>query len=312
MSDPVLVVEDLQKTFKIGFARKLVRAVRGISFQVEPGTIFGFLGPNGAGKTTTMKMCMDLIRPTAGRIRLFGSPPGSMSARTRIGYLPEQPYFYDYLKPTELLDFFGRLYNVPRSVRRKRIDELMERVGLDHARERTLRKFSKGMLQRIGLAQALIGNPDLVVLDEPLSGLDPIGRKELKDVIVSLRQKGKTVFFSSHILADIELLCDQMAIIDKGVMRFFGPTSEFTRQGHKEVEIVASAVPQDKKEAIVRLAESVEDFGPRMKLLTTRERTGEAVAALVAAGASVDAVIPRSESLEEIFVRTAGEGGGKS
>jgi ABC-2 type transport system ATP-binding protein len=305
MTDRIMVVEDLKKTFKVGFARKVVDAVRGVSFSVNRGEIFGFLGPNGAGKTTTMKMCMDLIRPTSGRIELFGHPPGAIDARSRIGYLPEQPYFYDYLKPGELVDFFGQLYGVPRALRHKRTAELLTLVGLDHARDRTLRKFSKGMLQRAGLAQALIGDPEMVVLDEPLSGLDPIGRKELKDIIVSLKQRGKTVFFSSHILADIELLCDRMAIVDKGLLKFFGPTSEFVLRGQKEVEVVASNVSAAVKAKVIVHAASVEDFGERIKLLATREATGAIIELLVGGGATVDAVVPRSESLEEIFVRTA-------
>ncbi len=305
MTDRIMVVEELKKTFKVGFSRKVVDAVRGVSFSVNRGEIFGFLGPNGAGKTTTMKMCMDLIRPTSGRIELFGHPPGAIDARMRIGYLPEQPYFYDYLKPGELVDFFGQLYGVPRALRHKRTDELLTLVGLDHARDRTLRKFSKGMLQRTGLAQALIGDPEMVVLDEPLSGLDPIGRKELKDIIVSLKRRGKTVFFSSHILADIELLCDRMAIVDKGLLKFFGATSEFVLQGQKEVEVVASNVSAEVKGKVVPLAASAEDFGPRIKLLATREATGAIIELLVRGGATVDAVVPRSESLEEIFVRTA-------
>lgn len=308
MADQIMVVEDLKKTFKVGFARKVVDAVRGVSFTVNRGEIFGFLGPNGAGKTTTMKMCMDLIRPTSGRISLFGHPPGSIEARRRIGYLPEHPYFYDYLKPGELVDFFGQLYGVPRAQRHKRIDELLTLVGLDHARDRTLRKFSKGMLQRAGLAQALIGDPELVVLDEPLSGLDPIGRKELKDIIVALKQRGKTIFFSSHILADIELLCDHMAIVDKGLLKFFGPTSEFVLRGQKEVEVVASNVGAEIKEKVIARALSVEDFGDKLKLLATREETTAIVELLVKDGAMVEAVVPRSESLEEIFVRTAQEG----
>jgi ABC-2 type transport system ATP-binding protein len=308
MTDQIMVVEDLKKTFKVGFARKVVEAVRGVSFTVSQGEIFGFLGPNGAGKTTTMKMLMDLIRPSSGRIELYGSSPGSIEARKRIGYLPEQPYFYDYLKPGELVDFFGQLYGVPRAVRRKRTDELLTLVGLDHARDRTLRKFSKGMLQRAGLAQALIADPELVILDEPLSGLDPIGRKELKDIIVSLQQRGKTVFFSSHILADIELLCDRLAIVDKGLLKYFGPTSEFVLRGQKEVEVIASNVTAAVKAAVAARADSLEDFGDKLKLLASRDEATAIVELLVKAGAQVDAVVPRSESLEEIFVRTSQEG----
>lgn len=216
MAEPVMVVESLKKTFKVGFARKVVDAVRGISFVVEPGEIFGFLGPNGAGKTTTMKMCMDLIRPTSGRVLLFGSPPGSRAARQRIGYLPEQPYFYDYLKPVELLDFFGRLYGVPRGVRRKRIDELIALVGLDHARDRTLRKFSKGMLQRAGLAQALIGDPELVILDEPFSGLDPVNLRGLLDEVQALRDDGRTVVLSTHRMDQVQAFCRDLALLHRG------------------------------------------------------------------------------------------------
>jgi len=308
MAEPVLVIEDLRKTFKVGFARKTVNAVRGVSLFVNPGEIFGFLGPNGAGKTTTMKMCMDLIRPTSGKVLLFGSPPGTMTARKRIGYLPEHPYFYDYLKPVELLDFFGRLYGVPRQVRRKRIHDLLELVGLGHARDRTLRKFSKGMLQRAGLAQALIGDPELVVLDEPLSGLDPIGRKELKDIIVSLRQRGKTVFFSSHILSDIELLCDRIAIIDKGQLKYLGGTRDFVDKGQNEVEILAAGISPELLEKVRPVVKSAEDFGSRQKFLATRENASEVVRILVGGGCQVESVIPRSETLEEIFVGMAQEG----
>lgn len=311
MPEPVLIIEDLHKTFRVGFARKTVNAVKGVSLFVNPGEIFGFLGPNGAGKTTTMKICMDLIRPTSGKVLLFGASPGSMAARKKIGYLPEQPYFYDYLKPGELLDFFGRLYGVPRRLRKKRIDELLELVGLSQARDRTLRKFSKGMLQRAGLAQALIGDPDLVVLDEPLSGLDPIGRKELKDIIVSLRQRGKTVFFSSHILSDIELLCDRIAIIDQGHLQYLGATRDFVHKGLNEVEIVAAAVSPESLEKLRPMVRSVEDFGSRQKFLAERENSAGVVKLLVSSGAQVESVIPRSETLEEIFVRLAREGESK-
>jgi ABC-2 type transport system ATP-binding protein len=310
MPEPVLFIEDLRKTFRVGFARKTVNAVKGVSLFVNPGEIFGFLGPNGAGKTTTMKMCMDLIRPTSGRVLLFGSPPGSMAARQRIGYLPEHPYFYDYLKPGELLDFFGRLYGVPRKLRKQRIGELLDLVGLGHVRDRTLRKFSKGMLQRAGLAQALIGDPDLVILDEPLSGLDPIGRKELKDIIIALRRRGKTVFFSSHILSDIELLCDRIAIIDRGHLQYLGGTRDFVHKGQNEVEIVAAAVPPAALDKLRSMVLSTEDFGSRQKFLAGRESSAAVVGLLVESGAQVESVIPRSETLEEIFVRRAREGEG--
>jgi ABC-2 type transport system ATP-binding protein len=308
MTRPVLTVDELKKTFKVGFTRKVVEAVRGISFQVEPGEIFGFLGPNGAGKTTTIKTIMDLIRPTSGRVEIFGKPPSDMDARLKVGYLPEQPYFYDYLKPAELLDFFGKLYGIGSAERKRRVDRLIERVGLGHARDRTLRRFSKGMLQRAGLAQALIGNPELVILDEPLSGLDPIGRKELKDVIANLRTEGKTVFFSSHILADIELLCDKIVIIDKGKMRFFGTVKDFLRTGRSEVEIVAAGVPEELLSRVASEGGTVDRFGNRVKLVVAGGKSRDLVNALLAGGADLEAVVPRSEGLEELFVRMAGKG----
>jgi ABC-2 type transport system ATP-binding protein len=302
---PVLEVDDLKKTFKVGFARKVVDAVKGISFAVGQGEIFGFLGPNGAGKTTTIKMCMDLIRPTAGRVRVFGGLPGELAGRLRVGYLPEQPYFYDYLRPGELLDFYARLYGVPGPVRRERGHRLLARVGLDHARGLTLRRFSKGMLQRFGFAQALMGDPELVVLDEPLSGLDPIGRKEMKDLIVQLKGAGKTVFFSSHILSDVELLCDRIAIVHQGRLKYSGPLQEFLRRGQKEVEVVAAGLNGEAVDALAPLTLALERMGGRVKALCTTERCPELVRQVVAAGGAVEAVLPRSETLEEIFVRLA-------
>ena len=215
-STPALVFKGLEKEFKLGLGLTRVHAVRGVDLEVQPGEIFGYLGPNGAGKTTSMKMAMGLIQPTAGSIRVLGGDIVDPSIRRRIGYLPEHPFFYDYLTAFEILDFYGQLYELPRKVRRERIDSLLELVGLAHARDRTLRRFSKGMLQRVGIAQALIADPDLVILDEPLSGLDPMGRREVRNIIVSLREQGKTVFFSTHILNDIETICDRVAMIVEG------------------------------------------------------------------------------------------------
>jgi len=205
------------------------------------------------------------------------------------------------------LDFFGKLYGIDSAKRKRRIDHLLEQVGLGHARDRTLRRFSKGMLQRAGLAQALIGNPELVILDEPLSGLDPIGRKELKDVISNLRTEGKTVFFSSHILADIELLCDKIVIVDKGKLRFFGTTRDFLKTGRTEVEIVAAGVPEELLSRIAAEGGLVDRFGNRTKMIVAGERSPELVKALLAAGADLEAVVPRTEGLEELFVRMAGK-----
>ncbi len=306
--DVVLSLEQLVKTFRVGFQRKMVEAVRGLSFTVRRGEVFGFLGPNGAGKTTSIKMCMDLIRPTSGRVRVFGLSPDDLDARRKIGYLPEHPYFYDSLRPDELLDFFGKLYGVPKAVRRRRVDDLINMVGLGHARDRTLRKYSKGMVQRFGIAQALISDPELVVLDEPLTGLDPIGRKEVKDIIEKLNREGKTLFFSSHILSDVELLCDRIAMINKGRLLYEGETQELLKRGKRIVEIVALGVSS---EVVVRLRADgleVEEIGERVRIHCAEASSNDVVRGLVTAGAILETVGAHSETLEEIFVRAAQRG----
>ena len=213
---PVLEIIDLYKTFHIGFFRKRVDAVRGVSFNVEKGEIFGLLGPNGAGKTTLIKTMMGLVHPTKGSVRIFGQDGGRPQTRAHIGYLPENPYFHEYLTPRELLDFYGRLYGMTRADILERRDTLIEQVGLKEAQGRPLRKFSKGMLQRVGLAQALLGRPKFLVLDEPMSGLDPIGRKSVADLIKKVNDQGITIMFSSHILSDVERLCHRVVILNKG------------------------------------------------------------------------------------------------
>src|SRR3954451_18152552 len=238
MSDIVVEADKLQKTFALGFLRKRVRAVHEVSFQVHRNEIFGFLGPNGAGKTTTIKMMMGLIFPTAGESRIFGHKVPSLQARRRLGFLPENPYFYDYLSGEELLDLMGRLFGLDRRERRRRAQRLLDRVGLGRAEGRALRKYSKGMLQRLGIAQALVNDPELVVLDEPMSGLDPIGRKEIRDLIVELKREGKTVLFSTHILSDVELICDRVAMIVGGRMRDVGPLSQLLSPRLLHTEVV--------------------------------------------------------------------------
>lgn len=225
-----LEVEQLHKTFHIGFFRKKVLAVRGISFGVERGEIFGLLGPNGAGKTTTIKVAMGLIRPTGGSVTIEGQDSRKPASRINIGYLPENPYFHEYLTPRELLDFHGKMCGADRTTLSKKRDELIEKVGLAEAARRPLRKFSKGMLQRVGLAQALIGDPDILVLDEPMSGLDPIGRKFVADLMEELNRQGKTILFSSHILSDVERLCHRVVILHKGKKAAEGTLDELLKK----------------------------------------------------------------------------------
>ncbi|MCB9666879.1 MAG: ABC transporter ATP-binding protein [Myxococcales bacterium] len=223
MSDhAILHIEHLQKSFRSGFLRKRIEAVRDVSFAVRPGEILGLIGPNGAGKTTTIKCVLGLIMPTSGKIRLFGSDLASRNVRRQVGYMPENPYIYQYLKPLEFLDLCGRLTGMDGPSRRKRAIELVERVGLAHATDRYIGKFSKGMMQRIGLAQALIHDPAFIILDEPMSGLDPIGRADVRQLILEQRQANKTLLFTSHILSDVETLCDRVVILNQGSVSLEG------------------------------------------------------------------------------------------
>jgi ABC-2 type transport system ATP-binding protein len=302
MAETVLAVEHLTKEYRTHFGRRRVRAVVDASFAVERGEIFGFVGPNGAGKTTTIRTLMGLIRPTAGRCTIFGAEVPARAARARLGFLPESPYFYDYLTARELCDLAGRLFGVDPTTRARRADDLLGRVGLAGAEGRALRKFSKGMLQRAGLAQALMNDPELVVLDEPMSGLDPIGRKEVRDLIVWLREQGKTVFFSTHILPDVEAVCDRVAIIAGGTIQEIGPIAHLLDTSLTGTEIV------------IELAEGASldgrlpaDATVRPGVLTTVLAPASAdvsrlLVGLAEAGRIVS-VTPRRDSLEDLFLR---------
>jgi ABC-2 type transport system ATP-binding protein len=236
---PAIEILGLEKTYMVGFWRKRPkRALQPLHLQVEEGEIFGFLGPNGAGKTTTLKILMGLVFPSSGSARILGRDWTDPQVKAQIGFLPEQPYFYDYLTAHELLDYYGQLSGVPSQDRKRRIAEVLQRVGLTDIRGVQLRKFSKGMLQRAGIAQAILHDPKLVFLDEPMSGLDPLGRREVRDLIQQLKQEGKTVFFSTHILSDAEALCDRVAIIHKGELRGVGAIEELTSSVHGKIEVV--------------------------------------------------------------------------
>jgi ABC-2 type transport system ATP-binding protein len=228
-------LENICRSFKSHFWQKKKQVLNNVTLKINKGEVFGFLGPNGAGKTTTIKIITGLIKPDSGKVRIFENPVNTLIAKQRIGFLPESPYFYEHLTGYEFLKIHARLGNVPDYKQKTR--DLICKVGLEHAAELALYKYSRGMLQRIGIAQALINDPDLFILDEPLSGLDPIGRKEIKDLIVEQKNKGKTIFFSSHILPDAEAICDRIAIITKGVIRIIGELKEILSQGVESGEI---------------------------------------------------------------------------
>src|SRR5690242_7202841 len=239
MVTPAIETSNLQKTYSIGFWRKKPRvALRPLSLQIHEGEIFGYLGPNGAGKTTTLKLLMGLVFPSAGSARILGMDVNDPRVKAQIGFLPEQPYFYDYLTARELLQYYAQLSGVEARERSRRVDAVLERVGLSDVGGVQLRKFSKGMLQRVGIAQAILHEPKVVFLDEPMSGLDPIGRREVRDLMESLKHEGKTVFFSTHILSDAEALCDRVAVLHKGELRGIGVIADLTSSVRGKVEVI--------------------------------------------------------------------------
>jgi ABC-2 type transport system ATP-binding protein len=306
-SDHVVQIERLSKVFSVGFWGKRVTAVDQLSLDVRRGEVFGFLGPNGAGKTTTIKMLMGLIYPTNGSAFIFGHSAGDPAAKAKLGFLPESPYFYDYLTSREFLSFYGHLFGLWGAALNKRVDELLDLVGMTHARDLQLRKFSKGMLQRVGIAQALINDPELVVLDEPMSGLDPIGRKEVRDLIFRLKESGKTVMFSSHILHDAELLCDRVAMIMKGRLVACGQVSELIQQGTtQEVEMVVDRLSPEGLEHLRVLATKVVLNGERvMVVLSNQRQVDESLEVIRAAHAKLVSLTPHKASLEDLFIREA-------
>jgi ABC-2 type transport system ATP-binding protein len=303
---PVIEITNLTKDYEVGFFQKRkVRALDDLSLSIDSGQIFGFLGANGAGKTTTLKLLMRLIFPTAGSARILGHDIQDVSMHQRIGYLPENPYFYDYLTAREFLDYCAEIFGLPKNERKRRTADLLARVRLDEKRWDTqLRKFSKGMLQRVGLAQSLINDPEIVFLDEPMSGLDPVGRREVRDLIGALREEGKTVFMCSHILSDIEVLCDRVAILKRGRLAQVGYLDELrrTNDGPGRMEVVATGT--DAATLQQHLPET--DIAPtprglRIEIASEDEIEG-VLAALRKTGGKVVSIQPIQQSLEELFL----------
>ena len=292
----------LEKTYTVGFWRKKPKcALRPLHLSVEEGEIFGFLGPNGAGKTTTLKLLMRLVYPTAGTARILGMELDDPRMRAQIGFLPEQPYFYDYLTARELLDYYGRLSGVPGKERSRKVDEVLNLVGLPDAGGVQLRKFSKGMLQRVGIGQAILHDPKVVFLDEPMSGLDPMGRREVRDLMERLKQAGKTVFFSTHILADAEALCDRVAIIHLGELRGVGAVADLTSSVHGRVELVwqGNTIPA----AIRELGAQSHISGDTVRAVLPEECQEAAIEALRRERLHLISLTPVRTSLEDYFVQ---------
>jgi ABC-2 type transport system ATP-binding protein len=309
---PAIRTEELTKDYAVGFWRKRpYRALDRLSISIDPGEVFGFLGPNGAGKTTTLKLLMQLIFPSSGRAEILGQPVGHVATRHRIGYLPENPYFYDYLTAEELLSYFSQLFGQPAADRARRVSALLDRVGIGSERRLPLRKFSKGMVQRVGIAQALINDPDVIFLDEPMSGLDPLGRREVRQLILELRDRGKTVFFSSHILADAEALCNRVAVVAGGRLVATGRLSDMLAFEVRGWELVMSDLEADVLARLTPHARRTTEISPgRYAIeLAQDDRPERVLAELTATGAKLVSLNPVRDTLEDFFVRRVAEAG---
>lgn len=296
----------LEKIYATGFWRKKPKVgLKSLHLEIPQGEVFGFLGPNGAGKTTTLKLLMGLMFPSAGTARILNQPWRDPSVRARIGFLPEQPYFYDHLTPVELLDYYGTLSGVSAAERRLRIPRLLERVGLSEHGRTQLRKFSKGMLQRVGIAQAVLHEPEVVFLDEPMSGLDPLGRREVRDFIQSLNREGKTVFFSTHILADAEALCHRVAVLNKGELRGVSVVAELVSQNRSRFEVVWQGVAAIA--AMQALANETHVAGELARAIVKENQLQAALDTLKNQSAQLISVNPVGGSLEEYFLQKLSE-----
>lgn len=295
-----LRIRDVHKSFPSEFTRKRRPVLKGISFDVPRGEIFGYLGPNGAGKTTTLKCILGLIFPEKGCIEILGHPHLSLKAKKKIGFLPENPYFYDYLTAEEFLRFYCQLHRIPKQEQSRRIQSLIQLVGLKAASTLQLRKYSKGMLQRIGLAQALLNEPELVLLDEPLGGLDPLGRKEMRDIIGRLKDEGRTVFLSSHILQDIEMICGRVAVIINGAIVSEGILEDLIQQKVLFTEAMVSGIKPDE---LKEFGENLHIRGDQTLIkIYEQEKIDRLLDLVHRRKGRIHALVPRHQSLEDIFV----------
>ena len=299
MTAPAIETENLTKEYPHGLLNlKKRKSLEGLNMQVETGEIFGFIGPNGAGKTTAIKLLMRLIFPTAGTARILGKPISDIDMHRDVGYLPEQPYFYDYLTAAELLDYFARIHELPAAERKERVEKMLKKVGLETVGKIQLRKYSKGMLQRAGMAQAILHDPKVVILDEPMSGLDPIGRREVRDIILELKHQGKTVMFSTHILSDAEMLCDRVGVIVGGKLRGAGAPEQLVGVKAKATEILFELTGQN----LAPLLAVATRTGDRYRLQVPEAELYDAIDQLRSAGAKILSVAQVRATLEEFFM----------
>jgi ABC-2 type transport system ATP-binding protein len=299
-------IEGLEKSYKTGFfGNKLKQGLKPLTLSVEEGEVFGCLGPNGAGKTTTLKLLLGLVFPTGGTARILGRELGDIEAKRSIGFLPEQPYFYDHLTPLELLDYYAKLSGVDSRERKSKVERALARVGMSDSGRTQLRKFSKGMLQRVGIAQAIVHDPKLVLLDEPMSGLDPIGRREVRDLVQELNEEGNTVFFSTHILSDAETLCDRVAVLNKGELKGVGVVADLLREVSGDAEVVwrgAQAIPE-----LSALGAHCHATGDVVRARLPERLLETALEALRKSQARLTSVTPVQATLEDYFLARIGD-----
>lgn len=305
-----LRIEGLTKEYVRGLRRQRVVSLDRLNLEIEEGEVFGFLGHNGAGKTTTIKLVLGLLRPTAGSVWLMDRLADDVAVRQEVGYLPEAPYFYEYLTAEEFLFFIGKLFGLEGKTLGGRVDELLELVSMRSARHVPLGKVSKGMLQRVGIAQALINNPRLVILDEPMSGLDPIGRRDVRDIIHRLKDQGKTVFFSSHILPDVEMVCDRIGILVKGALKAVGTVRDIVG-GHAagSIELVVEKLPREAAQEAVRLGATMVERDHRMWISVQDEcQAAKCLELIRAHDSQLISYVPQKKSLEDLFLQETGVG----
>ncbi len=303
MAEVAVELKEVSKIFRSGFTMKKVEALQGVDLVIHKGEVFGYLGPNGAGKTTTLKIIMGLIYPTSGYVRVLSQPPTHVAVKQRIGFLPESPYFYEYLNADEFLDFYARLFAIPLGVRRERIRRLLTLVGLGKKAHEPLRRYSKGMLQRIGIAQALINDPSLIILDEPMSGLDPLGRAEMREIIQRLREEDKTIIFSSHIIPDVEAIADRVGIIVDGRIRDVGAIDDLLGKGVGPVEITVRGLDKKTSDRLSGKAGIKRVVGEHTVLIVeSPERVNAVIDTVRAAKKEIESVEPIRMTLEDFVL----------